>query len=124
MNSRILQTGKRLHWVAAAVAATILLGCSTTSSISWDKRIGTYSWDDALAEFGPPDRVADLTGGVKAAEWVKERAVGVAPASSTPSYVRGETIAPNQTYGSTAPARILRLSFTPDGKLIDWDRNY
>jgi hypothetical protein len=113
----------RLLSSACVLAISLLMGCAT-ASVNWDKRIGTYSWDDAVAEFGPPDKVADLEGGVKAAEWIQNRSIGLAPASSTPSYVRGETIQPNQTYGSEAPPKLLRLSFTPDGKLIDWDRNY
>jgi len=124
MKLRTLLAGKHLCWTTAVLAVTLLSACSTTSSVNWDDRIGHYSWDDAVTEFGDPDRVADLDGGVKAAEWIKERTTGLASASDTPSYVRGEAIAPSQTYGSTAPAKVLRLSFTPDGKLFNWERNY
>lgn len=124
MNSQILPGCRCLRWFASLVVVTFLFGCATTSSVNWDKRIGTYSWEDAVAEFGDPDRVADLEGGVKAGEWIQSRTTGIPPASATPSYVRGETVNPNQTYGSSAPDRILRLSFTPDGKLIDWESNY
>lgn len=124
MKLQTLLTDRRLHWCLGVLTAMILTGCSTTSSVNWDARIGTYSWDDALAEFGDPDRVADLEGGVKAAEWITERNISRASAADDPFYTRGETIRPNQTYGTTAPPKVLRLSFKPDGKLFDWHRNY
>jgi len=123
MNSRPSADGRSHNPGVWALGLALLMGCAT-ASVNWDNRIGTYSYDDALAEFGLPDRVANLEGGVKAAEWIQQRSVGIASINEPPSYTRGEPVQPYQTYGSTAPAKILRLSFTPDGKLIDWDRNY
>jgi hypothetical protein len=105
------------------VVAGLLCGCST-AAINWDNRVGVYSWQDALTELGSPDRVADLEGGVKAAEWITPRTTGRPTAATTPAYVRGDRVEPTPTYGVQAPDKVLRLSFTPDGKLLDWDRNY
>lgn len=125
MNLQILPLGRSTGWGIGLVAALLLLGCVTPSSVVWDKRVGTYSWDDALAEFGPPDRVTNLTGGVKAAEWIESRTKATSLAPPPPSYTRGETLESSGTYyGRRAPDKILRLSFAPDGKLIDWYRNY
>jgi hypothetical protein len=83
-----------------------------------------YSWDDALTELGTPDRVADMAGGVKAAEWIESRSPSSTVAEPAPSYTRAEPIESYPTYGSRAPNKVLRLTFTPDGKLLDWHRNY
>lgn len=124
MKLQTLLRGKSLRWCAGMLVATALAGCSTTSSVSWDKQIGVYSWDDALADLGPPDQVDDQPGGVKMAVWSKERSVGITPTADAPPYVLRETLSAGPAYGSTAPAKVLRLSFTPDGKLFDWERNY
>lgn len=124
MNARMLPTGKSMGWLASLAAVSFLLGCATPSSVNWDQRIGTYTWDDALAEFGTPTRITELTGGVRAAEWIWPRTQVETVAPPPPTYERGQPSSPTQTYGTTAPDKILKLSFTPDGKLMDWKRNY
>lgn len=124
MKLQALLSRKSLQWCGGLLVAALVTGCSTTSSVNWDKQVGTYSWEDALADLGPPDQVTDQPGGIKQATWAKERTVGLPPAADTPAYVRGESMSASQTYGSSAPAKILQLSFTPDGKLFDWGRNY
>jgi hypothetical protein len=124
MKLQTLLRRKSLQWCAGMLVLTLITGCSTTSSVNWEKQIGIYSWDDALADMGPPDQVTDQPGGIKMATWAKQRSVGITLAADAPSYVRGESISANQTFGSAAPAKVLQLSFTPDGKLFDWDRNY
>lgn len=124
MNVRILLAGKGTGWLACLVTVSFLLGCVAPASVNWDQRIGTYTWDEAVTEFGPPTRVTDETGGVKAAEWIRPRMQVEPVAPPPPTYERGEPVDPAQSYGTTAPDKILKLSFTPDGKLMDWKRNY
>jgi hypothetical protein len=109
---------------AGCLALLLVAGCASPS-VDWNARVGTYTWADAMAELGQPDRVADLDGGVKAAEWIRERP-GTRSTSKDgpPAYLRGETVREDEMAGLTVPPKVLRLSFTPDGKLLDWDRNY
>ena len=124
MNSQKLPVGRIMGWCVSLMAATLLLGCATSSPARWDHRIGTYSWEDAVAELGPPDRVTEETGGVKVAEWIQSRTEGMLAPSSPSVPLREQTLGTSNTSGTVAPAKILRLSFTPDGKLLDWHTNY
>ena len=112
------------HLVVCGVAALLLLGCSTPA-INWDERVGVYTWDDAITELGEPTRVTDEEGGVKTAEWVTQRTSPSPTSGPDPvPYFRGETTDPEQSPGRSAPPLVLRLSFSPDGKLFSWERNY
>src|SRR4051812_26414170 len=48
-------------------------GCATAPKIDWNSRIGNYTYDQAVLELGPPDRMAPLTDGTKVAEWLTFR---------------------------------------------------
>jgi hypothetical protein len=56
-------------WLCLAVVATLLAGCAT-HRINWGARIGTYTLDQAIVEFGPPDKQAKLSDGRRVAEWI------------------------------------------------------
>ena len=107
-----------------AVMVAVLTGCSTTKPVDWDSRIGTYTYEDALADLGQPSQVTNLDGSVKSVEWITARGFDNAKDSMPPVYSRGEVVTPEETYGYEAPNKVLRLMFAPDGKLIDWKRNY
>jgi hypothetical protein len=109
--------------LAAAVVA-LLAGCAT-QRIDWAGRIGNYSFDQAIIEFGPPDKQAKLQDGTLVAEWLTRRGYrqihpvgayygGYAPWYYGPFY---------PTYiDSYSPDYFLRLTFGPDGKLKEWKR--
>ncbi len=48
------------------------VGCSTYQ-IDWNSRIGTYTYDQAVSDLGPPDKSAKLTDGTIVAEWLTRR---------------------------------------------------
>ena len=98
--------------------AVVLAGCVTTPRINWAARVGNYTYDQAVAEFGPPDKTAKLSDGVTVAEWQERPAqiiVTPGPYFAPPGYYYGP-FAP--TYSETRfPADYLRLTFAPDGRL-------
>ena len=105
-----------------------LAGCVTTPKIDWNSRIGTYTYDQAVLELGPPDKSATLTDGTKVVEWVISHGytAGTLTGFDTPFYrdyyYPGPFI---QHYTSTtAPDSFRRLIFGPDGKLQAWRRVY
>lgn len=53
---------------AAAVGLLFLAGCA--SGPDWNQRIGHYSYDDAVREFGPPTGKETLTDGTLVADWL------------------------------------------------------
>ena len=101
-------------------AALLLAGCAT-HKIDWSVRAGNYTYDQAVMEFGPPDKLAKLSDGTTVAEWLMQRGqVVVAPepyflppgcyfGPLTPMY--------SETY---LPAHFLRLAFDAAGKLKTW----
>jgi len=107
--------------VAASFAALLLAGC-VTPKIDWAARVGNYTYDQAVMEFGPPDKMAKLSDGTTVAEWLAQRGqviVTPEPYFIGPGCYYFSPLPPmySQTY---LPARFLRLVFGTDGKLKTW----
>lgn len=103
--------------VLPSLLVLFLVGCATTPKIDWASRIGTYTYDQAVLDFGPPERHAKLTDGTVVAEWVTRR--GYARSYMTMGYGFSHGCWPYYpTYFDTyAPDYLLRLTFDTDGKL-------
>ncbi len=109
----------------ALLACCLLLagGCSTTR-VDWKARVGSYTFDQAVTELGPPDKQATLTDGTRVADWILRHG-GIRRVDVGFSYGYGP-----YCYGPGYPAyvdhyipdSILRLSFDPEGHLKDWKR--
>ncbi len=54
------------------IAVVALVGCA---SYDWSSEVGTYTYDQALTEFGPPDSRSELSDGDMVVSWIK----GVSP---------------------------------------------
>jgi len=52
------------------VLAVLVVGCSATSKVDWNRRVGLYTYDRAILELGPPDKQASLSNGQTVAEWI------------------------------------------------------
>jgi len=107
---------------AALLLAPLLAGCATRK-IDWSGRVGHYTFDQAIAEIGPPDKQAKLTDGTLVAEWLTRR--GYHQVYATGGYYgspyRSWPYPP--TYVDTyAPDYFLRLTFGPDGRLQAWKK--
>ncbi|MCS7337292.1 MAG: hypothetical protein NZ739_03520 [Verrucomicrobiae bacterium] len=110
---------KIIRWLKCAAApalAALLWACAAQPQQTvWAERVGKMTYQDAVAELGPPDRTWPLSEGGFVAEWVTRRAIRSA-------FATGPSIQPSL---GTAPApgpfgpreRVLRLSFDQDGKL-------
>ena len=49
--------------------AVVMVGCA---SYDWSSQVGTYTLDQALVEFGPPDATSKLSNGGTVASWITE----------------------------------------------------
>ena len=112
MNLRCLAT------FCGVLLALLIAGCSTTPPVDWDKRVGTYTFDQAVTDYGPPDKSAKLSDGSTVAEWMTSR--GGTIISGPPFYPYGPyytaPIAP--IYSETRlPSYYLRLIFDANGRL-------
>jgi len=114
-------------WVAGVLLmlSVLLSGCATGPKIDWNSRIGNYTYDQAVMELGPADRIATLTDGTRVAEWLTSRGYshgyvsGLGPSYHQP-YVYGP---PAYSYSEMpSPDRFIRLTFSPDGRQLTWQK--
>lgn len=107
----------------------VVSGCAG-NKIDWAARVGTYTYDDAVKELGPPDKSAKLTDGSTVADWLTARGMQTATAYGAMSpaygrYGRYGTMSPGYVVvDPPSPDRFLRLTFDSQGKLASWQRVY
>jgi hypothetical protein len=116
--------------VGSLLLASLVTGCATYR-IDWNNRVGNYTYDQAIAELGPPDKSAKLTDGTTVAEWLTRRgysggSVAIAHGYGYPYYpYDGHYYHPWPYYYYSEPPSAdyyIRLTFGPDGKLQSWRR--
>jgi hypothetical protein len=119
-------------WTALSLLLLCLLlalstaGCaSSKNKIDWNSRIGTYTYDQAVLDLGPPAKEAKLQDGTIVAEWMTQR-------GHVDAYYPGPYYYPyrHRYYGpafaapmvTSYPDVFLRLTFNPEGKLTAWKK--
>ncbi len=106
----------------ALLTVLLFAGCATTPKIDWAARVGHYTYDQAVLELGPPDKVAKLDSGVIVANWiVRQGYTYTAVGAPVYGYYPGGPMAPTYTQ-SYAPGMYLRLTFGADGQLTEWKK--
>lgn len=116
-----------LKFFYLVVLTGMLAGCATSPKIDWNSRIGVYNYDQAVLEFGPPDKMAVLTDGTRVAEWLTSRGYSHGFVTTFgPHFYHPHFYGPPAYYYSEPPSpdRFMRLTFGPDGKLGSWNRVY
>jgi len=121
---RELRWNRGVRLVLGWWVAVLLTGCATQQT-NWNHRVGHYTFDQAVLEFGPPDKSSVLTDGTKVAEWLRRRGCDYYYAPFAWSY---SPCGYGPYYGaavwSATPDSYLRLTFAPDGLLQNWKRFY
>jgi len=107
-----------------ALAAVLITGCKTTKPIDWNSRVGTYTFDQAVTDFGPPDKQTTLSDGKLVAQWITHRYGGSSFSVGTGFYTGGVGVGVGQTTGSAYPDRILTLTFGTNQMLAAYSKNY
>ena len=109
--------------VLLAMLSIIVVGCKSTPKVDWNSRIGNYTYDQAVAELGPPDKTAKLSDGKTVADWIKHSSDGGVSFGVGTGFYGGHTGVGTGVSTSTGyPDRVLRLTFGPDGKLMDFKK--
>jgi len=108
--------------VAVAFLGVFFSGCATTRKVDWNSRVGNFTYDQAVAELGPPDKTAKLAADSTVADWVSRRSGGSAFSIGTGFYSSHTGVSVGQTVGSGYAERNLRLTFGPEGKLTGWNQ--
>jgi len=120
----------KLAWLSLILLALLPVSCASgprgnIKNIDWGSRIGTYTYEQALAELGQPDVISESSEG-KIAEWVLRRSPGVTfgVGLGTGSYGHhtGTGIGVGTSVSPPPSGEYLRLRFDKDGKLAQWTK--
>ena len=111
------------HLLPVLVVALALVSCSTTKKLDWNSRVGSYTYDQAIVELGPPDKQAKLSDGRTVAEWISRRSGGTGLTIGTGFYGSGAGVGVSRSVGSGYADRSLKLTFDTDGRLCNWSKN-
>src|SRR6185436_4408568 len=113
--------------ITPLLAAWLLTGCASTPKLDWNTRVGNFTYDQAVAEMGPPDKSTKLSDGSTMADWITRKSSGLSVGLGTGYSRYGGSSAVGTGVGVAAPVggngvRILRLTFGPDGILKQWSK--
>ena len=116
-----------ISWVALFAVGIWLTGCVTTPRVDWNSRVGVYTYDQAVIELGPPDKMATLSDGAIVAEWMTHRGRYYGSSAAYGYYgapygrygiYPGLVVTPQ--YLDRSPDKFLRLVFDPKRVLVSW----
>jgi hypothetical protein len=104
----------------AGLCLVLGLTACATPRVDWPARVGHYTYQQAVAEMGKPEKQDKLADGTVVAEWLAGRGYTFthsSPGAEGPFY-------PTYPATYTAPSQFLRLTFGPDGQLAAWKKLY
>src|ERR1700760_563045 len=105
--------------IVMAAAAVLIAGCATPTN--WNARIGHYTFDQAVLDYGPPDKQAKLSDGRKVAEWISRYGNSGSTFVSTGLWYPG-SVGVVQTTGPTYYESKLQLIFSTNNILQSWSK--
>jgi len=117
----------KMNWpvkFGTCLVMTMLFAGCATHRINWTSRVGNYTLDDAITEFGPPDKQAKLSDGRLVSEWISRYYNGgsviVGAGAGYYGYPGGTGViqTPPNYYESK-----LRLTFSTNRVLTAWSKN-
>ena len=119
----------RLLFLVLAMLASMLTACSHRPKIdpnlNWNERIGHYTFDQAIAELGKPDILAESSEG-RMADWILKRSPNVSFGFGVGGGSHGSHVGTGVGVGtSISPpphGEYLHLAFDTEGKLKSWSR--
>lgn len=104
-------------------ACALFAGCKSTPKADWNTRVGTYTYDQAVADLGVPDKSTELSDGRRVAEWITRRSGGSAVSFGVGTFGRHTGVGVSQTVGTGGTPHGLRLTFDKDGRLAAWAKH-
>ncbi len=108
------------------LVAALFAGCKSTPPVDWSSRVGTYTFDQAVTDLGPPDKQAKLTDGQTIAEWITHRSNGGGLSIGTGFFSggggSGMGVGVGQSVGSGSKDKTLKLTFGTNNVLAAWSK--
>ena len=101
--------------------AAMFPGCATKKRVDWNARIGSYTYDQAVTDKGPPDKQATLSDGRTVAEWIEHRS-GSGVSIGTGFGAGNVGVGVGHSIGSSRD-HTLKLIFNKDGRLGSWSKD-
>jgi hypothetical protein len=97
----------------------------TASTIDWGSRIGTYTYEEALADLGEPDVISQSSEG-RIAEWVLRQSPNVSFSFGFGGASYGHHSGTGAGVGTTVSpppsGEYLQLKFDEEDKLASWTK--
>jgi hypothetical protein len=104
-------------------SAAWIVGCATTPPVDWNSRVGKYTYDQAVAEYGSPTVQSQSKDGTVVARWVNQQMAG-GNLNTGLSYYGSAGFTAGQNTPPPNRSLVLQLTFDAGGKLTDWSKNY
>ena len=114
---------KMLLLAVFALATVLFAGCKTTPVVDWNSRVGTCTFDQAVAELGPPNKQNRLGDGRIVMQWITLHGDAGFFGGGAAGY-GGFGMAAGQPVPQTYKDHVLELTFGADGKLLSVAKNY
>jgi len=112
----------RIYFTMISAFSLCFAGCHGTLKVDWNSRIGNYTYDQAVTDLGPADKTATLSDGRTVADWIKHSTGGLSFGVGTGFYGGGSAVGTGVGTSTGYPDHVLRLTFGPDGKLLEFKR--
>jgi len=106
----------------SVLLALALMGCASHPKVDWNSRIGSFTYDQAVLELGPPAAHTRLDDGTVVAEWFLSHGSQFSFGVGTGFYGSSTGVGVGQSVTTTPPGNYLRLVFGPDGRLREWKK--
>jgi hypothetical protein len=120
----------KLRCLLLIVLVFLAGGCAsgtkaTVKDIDWGSRIGTYTYEEALAELGEPNVMGESSEG-KIAEWVLRRSpmvsFGLGFGTGGYGHHTSTGVGVGTSVSPPPSGEYLHLRFDKDGKLAEWTK--
>src|SRR6266536_4313500 len=99
------------HLLISLLAGGLLAGCASTPKVDWNSGVGNFTYDQAVAEMGPPDKSTKLSDGSTVADWFIKQNSRVAFGVGTGFYSGGSSVGVGQSISQAPSGQYLRLTF-------------
>jgi hypothetical protein len=111
-----------LPLLACLLALVANSGCASKPKPDWDERVGSYTYDDAVRELGPPANSTKLQDGSTVVDWFLKYGSQMSFGFGAGAYGSGGGVGVGQTVTPPPKAHYLRLTFGADNKLQRWEK--
>jgi hypothetical protein len=116
-----MKTTLALKTFLCLTVAILFAGCAT-HRINWDSRVGSYTFNQAVTELGPPAKQAKSSTDGVVAEWIT-RYNGGGSVAASPGFYRSSTVGYVDNTGPSYYESKLRLTFNTNNVLTSWSQN-